>query len=221
MPQAPIKNPVRSVSKPILALAIIVVLLLGGILRLALHPPSQEAPQKKEPARSSTGHPPIENHRPPAPEMLSAPRKPSLVVEDAPEKSELARAQQLLASTNEHQRIEGLKLLGAYPSPLNEVILVGYLKSQENPKIRGTAALGLSTLGKPSVSTIDTLLSALEDSCEDVRFSALSTLEDYLIFAKQNSAIDQQIREGLRVKLQAKRLQADIQKDIDDIVHDR
>jgi hypothetical protein len=153
--------------------------------------------------------------------MLSAPRKPSPVVEDAPEKSELARAQQLLASTNEHERIEGLKLLGAYPSPINEVLLVRYLKSQENPNIRGTAALGLSTVGKPSVSTIDTLLSALEDASEDVRFSALSTLEDYLIFAKQNSAIDQRIRDGLRVKLQAKRLQADIQKDIDDIVHDR
>ena len=221
MPQAPIKNPVRSVSKPILALAIIVVLLLGGILRLALHTPSQEAPQRKEPARTSTVHPPIENHRPPAPEMLSAPRKPSPVAEDAPEKSELARAQQLLASTNEYQRIEGLKLLGAYPSPVNEVILVGYLKSQENPKIRGTAALGLSTLGKPSVSTIDTLLSALEDSSEDVRFSALSTLEDYLIFAKQDSAAQQRIREGLRAKLQSNRLQADIQKDIDDIVHDR
>lgn len=211
----------RSVSKPIVALGVFVVLLLGGILRLALHPPSQEAPQKKEPARSSTGHPPIEDHRAPAPEMLSAPRKPSSVVEDALEKSELARAQQLLASTNEHERIEGLKLLGAYPSPINEVLLVRYLKSQENPNIRGTAALGLSTVGKPSVSTIDTLLSALEDSSEDVRFSALSTLEDYLIFAKQNSAIDKRIREGLRVKLQANRLQADIQKDIDDIVHDR
>ena len=221
MPQAPIKNPVRSVSKPILALAIIVVLLLGGILRLALHTPSQEAPQRKEPARTSTGHPPIENHRPPAPEMLSAPRKPSPVAEDAPEKSELARAQQLLASTNEYQRIEGLKLLGAYPSPVNEVILVGYLKSQENPKIRSTAALSLSTLGRPSVSTIDTLLSALEDSSEDVRFSALSTLEDYLILVKQDPAAQQRIREGLRAKLQSNRLQADIQKDIDDIVHDR
>jgi hypothetical protein len=211
----------RTISKPILAFGVIVVFLLGAILHLTQNAPNQEAPHKKEPARSSTGHPPIENHQPPAPEMLSAPRKPSPVVEDAPEKSELARARQLLASTNEHQRIEGLKLLGAYPSPVNEVILVGYLKSQENPKIRGTAALGLSTLGKPSVSTIDTLLSALEDSSEDVRFSALSTLEDYLIFAKQDSAINQRIREGLRVKLQAKRLQADIQKDIDDIVHDR
>jgi HEAT repeat protein len=153
--------------------------------------------------------------------MLSAPRKPSPVAEDAPEKSELARAQQLLASTNEYQRIEGLKLLGAYPSPVNEVILVGYLKSQENPKIRSTAALSLSTLGRPSASTIDTLLSTLEDSSEDVRFSALSTLEDYLIFAKQDSAINQRIREGLRVKLEAKRLQSDIQRDIDDIVHDR
>jgi HEAT repeat protein len=104
---------------------------------------------------------------------------------------------------------------------VNEAMLVGYLRSQENPKIRSTAALALSTLGKPSASTIETLLGALEDSSEDVRFSALSTLEDYLIFAKQDSASRLRIREGLRAKLQSNRLQADIQKDIDDIVHDR
>jgi HEAT repeat protein len=153
--------------------------------------------------------------------MLSAPRQPSPAVEDTSEKNELARAQKLLGSTKEHERIEGLKLLGAYPSPMNEVILVGYLKSQENQKVRSTAALGLSTLGKPSASTIDTLLSTLEDPSEDVRFSALSTLEDYLILLMQDTAAQQRIREGLRVKLQANRLQADIQKDIDDIVHDR
>jgi HEAT repeat protein len=133
----------------------------------------------------------------------------------------MARAQQLLASTNEQHRIEGLKLLGAFPSPINEVILVRYLRSQKNQKIRSTAALSLSTLETPSASTIDTLLSTLEDSSEDVRFSALSTLEDYLILVKQDPAAQQRIREGLRAKLQSNRLQADIQKDIDEIVHDR
>ena len=221
MPQTPIKNPLPSVSKSILGLGVIVILLLGGILLLALHPDSQEALKKKEPARSSTGRPPIENHWPPTPEMLSVPRKPSPLVEDTAEKSELARARQLRTSTKEQQRIEGLKLLGAYPSLVNEVILVGYLRSQENPKIRSTAALALSTLGKPSASTIDSLLSALDDSSEDVRFSALATLEDYLILVKQDPAAQQRIREGLRAKLQSNRLQADIQKDIDDIVHDR
>jgi HEAT repeat protein len=101
------------------------------------------------------------------------------------------------------------------------VLLVGYLKGKENPNIRSTAALALSTLGKPLASTIDSLLIALEDSSEDVRFSALSTLEDYLILVKKDPASQQRIRDGLRVKLQSNRLQADIQKDIDDIVHDR
>ena len=221
MPQAHIKNLMRTISKPILAFGVIVVFLLGAILHLSQHSPTQEAPQKKESSRAPTEQPPRENHLPTEPEPIAIPPKPSPIAEATREKKEMARAQQLIASTNEQHRIEGLKLLGAFPNPMNEVILVGYLRSQENPNIRSTAALALSTLGKPSASTIDTLLSTLEDSSEDVRFSALATLEDYLILVKQDPASQQRIRDGLRAKLQSNRLQADIQKDIDDIVHDR
>jgi hypothetical protein len=210
-----------TLSKPPIVLGILVVLLSGVLCLLALQPPKQEAPQKKESSGAPTEQPPRENHLPTEPEPIAIPPKPSPIGEATREKKEMARAQQLLASTNEQHRIEGLKLLGAFPSPMNEVILVGYLRSQENPKIRSTAALSLSTLETPSASTIDTLLSTLEDSSEDVRFSALATLEDYLILVKQDPAAQQRIREGLRAKLQSNRLQADIQKDIDDIVHDR
>jgi hypothetical protein len=210
-----------TLSKPPIVLGILVVLLSGVLCLLALQPPKQEASQKKESSRAPTEQPPRENHLPTEPEPIAIPPKPSPIAEATTEKRELARAQQLLASTNEQHRIEGLKLLGAFPSPINEVILVRYLRSQENPKIRSTAALSLSTLGIPSASTIDTLLSTLEDSSEDVRFSALATLEDYLILVKQDPAAQQRIREGLRAKLQSNRLKADIQKDIDDIVHDR
>lgn len=211
----------RTISKPILAFGVIIVFLLGAIIHLTQNSPMQEAPQKKESSHAPTEQTPRGNRLPTEPETIAIPPKPSPIAEATREKKEMARAQQLLASTNEQHRIEGLKLLGAYPSPMNEVILVRYLKSQENQKIRSTAALGLSTLGKPSASTIDTLLSTLEDPSEDVRFSALSTLEDYLILVKQDPAAQQRIREGLRAKLQSNRLQADIQKDIDDIVHDR
>ena len=210
-----------TISKPILAFGVIVVFLLGAILQLSQHSPKQEAPQKKESTRAPTEQPPGENLLPTEPESIAIPPKLSPIAEATTEKKEMARAQQLLASTNEKHRIEGLKLLGAYPSPMNEVLLVGYLKGKENPNIRSTAALALSTLGKPLASTIDTLLSTLEDSSEDVRFSALSTLEDYLILVKEDPASQQRIRDSLRVKLQSNRLQADIQKDIDDIVHDR
>jgi hypothetical protein len=211
----------RTISKPILAFGVIVVFLLGAIYHLTQHAPKQEAPEKKESSRAHKEHPPRDNLLPTEPESIAIPPKLSPIAEATTEKKEMARAQQLFASTNEKHRIEGLKLLGAFPNPMNEVILVGYLRSQENPNIRSTAALALSTLGKPSASTIDTLLSTLEDSSEDVRFSALSTLEDYLILVKQDPTSQQRIREGLRAKLQANRLQADIQKDIDDIVHDR
>ena len=211
----------RSISKPILALGVIVVFLLGAILHLTRHSPRQEVQQEKESARPEREQPTSKKQVPAEPETIAMTPKPSPIAKATTEKKEMARAQQLLGSTSELHRIEGLKLLGAYPSPMNEVILVGYLKSQENPEIRSTAALGLSTLGKPSASTIDALLSTLEDSSEDVRFSALSTLEDYLILVKQDPSAHQRIRDGLRAKLQSNRLQADMQKDIDDIVHDR
>ena len=202
-----------NLSKPTFIFGVLVVLLSGGLFFFAFPLPEQDSPPKKDLLLIPAPHSPTVSRRSPTP---SSPTE-----EVTTDKKELARARQLLASTNEHQRIEALKLLGAYPSPVNEAMLVGYLRSQENPKIRSTAALALSTLGKPSASTIETLLGALEDSSEDVRFSALSTLEDYLIFAKQDSASRLRIREGLRAKLQSNRLQADIQKDIDDIVHDR
>jgi hypothetical protein len=210
-----------TLSKPPIVFGILVVLLSGVLCLLALHPPKQEAPQKKESSRAPTEQPPREKHPPTEPEPIAIPPKPSPIAEATREKKEMARAQQLLASTNEQHRIEGLKLLGAFPSPINEVILVGCLRSQENPEIRSTAALSLSNLERPSASTIDTLLGALEDSSEDVRFSALATLEDYLILVRQDPAAQQRIREGLRAKLQSNRLQVDIQKDIDEIVHDR
>ena len=138
----------RTISKPILAFGVIVVFLLGAILHLTQNAPKQEAPQKKESSRAPTEQTPRGNHLPTEPETIVVAPKPSPIADATTEKKEMARARQLLASTNEHQRIEGLKLFGAYPSPVNEVTLVGYLKSQENPKIRGTAALSLSTLGK-------------------------------------------------------------------------
>ena len=210
-----------TLSKPPIVFGILVVLLSGVLCLLALHPPKQDASEKKESSRAPTEQPPREKHLPTEPEPIAIPPNPSPIAEATREKREITRAQQLLASASENHRIEGLKLLGAFPSPINEVILVRYLRSQENQKIRSTAALSLSTLETPSASTIDTLLSTLEDSSEDVRFSALATLEDYLILVKQDPSAQQRIREGLRAKLQSNRLQADIQKDIDDIVHDR
>jgi hypothetical protein len=76
-------------------------------------------------------------------------------------------------------------------------------------------------LENPTTSTIDGLLDTLEDPSEDVRFSALSTLEDYLTMEENNSSIHRHIQAGLRAKLQSKRLQVDIEKEIDDIVRDR
>ena len=206
--------------KSLLPLMVCIVILLGAFMWLAFHSSKQELLDKKESAS--------------APEKLTISEKPlpleqksiaaapsATATDDTNEKEENARAQGLLSSKNDQQRIEGLELLGAYPSPINEAILIRYLRSEENSEIRSTAAISLSTLENPTASTIDGLLDTLEDPSEDVRFSALSTLEDYLTMEENNSSIHRHIQAGLRAKLQSKKLQVDIEKEIDDIVRDR
>jgi HEAT repeat protein len=197
-----------------------ILILLGAFVWLAFHSSKQELLDKKESA--STRVRLAISEKPLALEQKSIAAAPSgASTDDTNEREENARAQGLLSSKNDHQRVEGLELLGAYPSPANEVILVRYLKSQENPEIRSTAAISLSTLENPTTSTIDGLLGTLEDPSEDVRFSALSTLEDYLTMVENNSPIHRHIQAGLKSKLQSSRLQADIKKEIEDNVYDR
>ena len=196
------------------------VILLGALVWLAFHSSKLELLDKKEsasaPEKLTISAKPL-----PLEQKLIAAASAATATDDTNEKEENARAQGLLSSKNDEQRIEGLELLGAYPSPINEAILIRYLRSKENPEIRSTAAISLSTLENPTTSTIDGLLDTLEDLSEDVRFSALSTLEDYLTMEENNSSIHRHIQAGLRAKLQSKRLQVDIEKEIDDIVRDR
>ena len=202
--------------KSALPLLIFNGVLLGVFIYFALSSSRQENPDEREPANAPIKLPTSSPSQQP---IASAPQ-PTPADEDN-EKMENARAKELLRSTNQSQRIEGLELLGAYPSPTNEAILADYLVSRESPEIRSIAAISLSTLENPTPSTIDTLLNTLDDPSEDMRFSALSTLEDYLTVAESGSAAQRRIQKGLRSKLESKCLQADIQKDIDDIVHDR
>ena len=206
--------------KSLLLPMVCIGILLGVFVWLAFHSSKQDLPDKKESVSASKNLTISEKHLPL--EQKSIVAAPSATAtDDTNEKEENARAQGLLSSKNDEGRIEGLELLGAYPSPINEAILIRYLRSKENPEIRSTAAISLSTLENPTTSTIDGLLDTLEDPYEDVRFSALSTLEDYLTMEENNSSIHRHIQAGLRAKLQSKRHQVDIEKEIDDIVRDR
>jgi len=206
--------------KPVLPLVLVTGILLGAVVWLIFRSPRRESLHRNETMSASAESAPREKPSPPAQAPLTV-AMPPITVDETNEKEEVARAQKLLTSNDDKQRIEGLELLGAYPSRVNEVILVWYLKSQENPEIKSTAAISLSTLETPTPATIDALLDALADSSEDVRFGALSTLEDFLTMEENNSSIHRHIRAGLKSRLQSKRLQADIAKDIDEIVHDR
>lgn len=206
--------------KTLLPLVLVTGILLGAVVWLTFSPLSRELLHGTETVSGSAASAAREKPIPPAQATPTA-ASPPVEADKTNEKEEIARAQKLLTSNDDKQRIEGLELLGAYPSPANEVILVGYLKSQENLEIRSTAAISLSTLENPSTSTMDGLLNSLEDPAEDVRFSALSTLEDYLTMEENNSSIHRHIHAGLMAKLQSKRLQADMEKEIDEIVRDR
>jgi HEAT repeat protein len=206
--------------KPVLLLVLMTALLLGTVVWLSFHSSRRELLRRNETVSAAAGSAASEKPMPPAQATLTDASLP-VTAEETNEKEENARAQKLLTSNDDKQRIEGLELLGAYPSSANEVILVRYLKSRENSEIRSTAAISLSTLENPMTPTIDALLDTLADSSEDVRFSALSTLEDYLTMKEKNSSIYRHMQAGFRSKLQSQRLQADIAKDIDEIVHDR
>jgi hypothetical protein len=159
---------------------------------------------------------------PSIPAHLQAEATPTISDEESRnEKEQIALAMQLLASSNDHQRIEGLELLGAYPSPNSEAILVEFLKGEGSPEIRSTAATSLATMEIPSVSTIETLMNTLEDRSEDVRYGALSTLEDYLIMADKGSPIQQRIHSGFIKKFTGNNLSEDIRKDVQEIINSR
>lgn len=191
----------------ILAAVICIDLLQRPVREKSIVPQATPTPEK-------TIQPPA-NHPPDSVKSTPEPQPDALA--DARKKN--ARALLLLGSTNETQQVEGLKLLGAFPSPEGEQILTGYLVGGENPSLRSTAALSLSTLENPSPSTIDALLGTLGDSSEVVRFASLSTLEDYLLLLNNYPALQKQIREGLRTKVGSRLLPPDIHQDIEETLN--
>jgi hypothetical protein len=140
-------------------------------------------------------------------------------LKNAQEQTSLAMG--LLSASNDQQRIEGAELLGAYPSPNSEAILIKLLQSDPNPEVRSVAALSLATSENPAETTIQTLINTLEDKTEDVRYGALSTLEDYLAVLDKGSPRYRSIHSGLIKKLSSKNLTSEMRSDIQNTIEDR
>lgn len=130
------------------------------------------------------------------------------------ESQQLKLAKQLLESKKPSDRIEATERLSAYPSLEMEALLLKVLSEDGNGDVRNAAAVGLGSLEDPSRASISGLLNAIDDSQENVRFSALSTLEDYLLGLDPQSPGFLAISNGLKTKLENRKLPTNLRASI-------
>jgi hypothetical protein len=136
------------------------------------------------------------------------------------EQEQITTAMELINSADNEERIEGIELLGAYPNPESEAILTQLLTNEEASDIRNVAALSLGAFEVLVDSTINDLISALADESEDVRFSALSTLENYMLGLEEVSNSRKTIHSQLTAKTLSSELPQDTRDALTDILSD-
>ena len=134
------------------------------------------------------------------------------------EKEQIDVAIGLISSSKYEERIEGVEKLGAYPNAEMEMILGQLLTTDTNPDVRNAAALSLGSIDLPSNLTINYLMSVLEDESGDVRFNALSTLEDYLLGMEQGSISHKLIMDELIAKASEQRISLDVRDSINEFL---
>ena len=107
------------------------------------------------------------------------------VQEDDPAQS--AKTHELINSQQKEERVAAIQQLGAYPDQASETLLTQMLTTDQEPSVRNAAALSLGIIDTPEDSTLHALIDALEDESEVVRFTALSTLENYILQEEEHS----------------------------------
>jgi hypothetical protein len=137
------------------------------------------------------------------------------------EMEQIAAAMTLLESNMDEERLEGVEQLAAYPNLESEMMLCQLLMTDVNDEVRNAAAQGLEAIDSPSDSTIADLLNALEDEAEDVRLSALSTLEGYMLRLEENSANYKKIQSGLIAKATNPSVPKDTRDNINEFLKDQ
>lgn len=193
--------------------------------------PSSAPPEPAPPMAEKAPPAPKENPVPPAPpaaalpvETPIAPQAPESFAEEDDEqieKEQVSAALAQLSSGDPAQRIEGAEQLGAYPTKEAEAALQGVLAADSDPEVRNAAAQSLGYVEKPTDATLNSLFSALEDQNEDVRMSALSTLEDFLLGTEEGSKRYKKILSGLNAKVDSRSVPQETRDAIHDIVEDQ
>lgn len=162
---------------------------------------------------------------PQTPNLQGTPQANAPVLDTAAEDAEIEREQiaeamKRLTSPTESERVEAVEQLGAYPNPQTEATLSQLLAGDSSADVRNAAALSLGSLEAPSTATVSTLLSGLKDQSEDVRFSSLSTLEDFMLSQEEESPLYQSIRTGLQDMGQSTGLPDDLRDSINEVLKD-
>ena len=181
-------------------------------------PSTHDTPEKR---RVDNGQPPDLRAQPPGIPGANAPSLEMSQEDAAVEREQIAEAMKKLASVTDTDRVEAVEQLGAYPNPQTEATLSQVLASDPSPDVRNAAALSLGSLEAPSPGTIGTLLSGIKDQSDDVRFSALSTLEDFMLSQEEDSALYQNIRSGLKDLVQSNSLPDDLKDSIQEVLKDQ
>lgn len=218
---------------------ILTVLLLGAtgvVVYIGLQPeapapaPVAEAPPpvaKKPtppPAPVAKPEPPPPTTQAPTPQTGAAVPPPAPEVEQSDEEIEreqVAAALAQLASSEAAQRVEGAEQLGAYPTKEAEVALTNALGADADADVRNAAAQSLGYVEKPTDATLSALFTALEDQNEDVRLSALSTLEDFMLGSDENSKRYKTIFNGFKSRQDTRSIPQDTREAIHDILQDQ
>lgn len=187
-------------------------------------PPPEAAPATPPPPRATAQPTP----RPVSPPSAARPVPPPPQAaptteeeEDRTEQEEMDAALAQLGSPDPTQRLEGAEILGAYPSEETELALAQVLNSDPEADVRNAAAQSLGYVEQPSDDTVAALMAALEDQNEEVRASALSSLEDYLAATDEGSKRYRQLDAGLRAKMSNQGTPKDIREAIHDILQDQ
>ena len=131
----------------------------------------------------------------------------------------LNSALQLINSPQHEQRIEGLEFLSVYQKPETEAVFARLLVTDENAEVRNMAALNLGSFHTLLDSTLYDLILALADPSKEVRFSALSTLENTMTSLDKASTSYQNIYAQLSLKATSTELPQDIREAMSQIVN--
>lgn len=136
------------------------------------------------------------------------------------EQSQVDTAATWLQDPNPEQRVSGAEQLSAYPTKEAGNQLIAALRNDTSAEVRAAAARALDYLETWDERTTPTLLDALEDTDEAVRFNAFSSLQGHYYRLDEASQEAKSLLESLREHTRSPRTPLDTRKWIWELLDD-